>query len=188
MIKLEVSGETAEEFAQNALQAFGVLAIGLQNAVAQLRSQQADVQTPSTASSPTSTSSTASPPSTPGAGTPSPSVPSDKLDDLFVKGGPEVVPEMEPLENPKVGEASPKPASSGKASKGTKQPKLDDLKTRLSEVITAAAERWDVKRANAYARKLLGEYKIAKLGDLDPSLYQNFLGRSAAYVDGNEPE
>lgn len=71
-IRFEVTGETPEEFTQNALQAFAVLAVGLQQVAQQSANAAASAGTALTASE--------DPPSPP---------PTD-------------IPEMEPLENPKL--------------------------------------------------------------------------------------
>lgn len=186
MIRLEVWGETPEQFTENAMKAWGLLAIGLQAALAQVSSpssaaasSQSRVETPgsgssSTASSPKMSTSTTSVKSGQKA-----TVHSDPVDDLFA--GKEAT-------GPTPMDGSSRQTKKSDGLKSAKGPKLDDLKTRLSEVIVAATERWDQKRANAYARKLLNEWRAPKLSDLAADQYEIFMRVSSEYLDGTAAE
>lgn len=195
MIRFEVTGATPEEFAQNAMKAWGLLAIGLQAALAQ-------VSPPGTPPSSTA-SSLPLQAQTNGSESSSTASKADEVSEAVVdfvmemnrRGGliQEKIDERErkKLASDKVDdlfveEASAKPTKTAKNS--SKGPKLDDLKTRLSEVIVAATERWDQKRANAYARKLLGAFEVAKLGDLKPEVYETFMAVSEHFVLGTAAE
>lgn len=166
MIKFEVHGATAEEFAENALKAWALLTIGLQN-LATLRA--AGIQPPQVVSE-ASQSST---------------VHSDTVVDLFPENP--SASSMKP--EPKTGSPSTHGTNGATRSTRTKGPKLDDLKARLSDVITAAVDRgWDIKRANAYAMKMLRELAVGKISDLSPERYADFMSLSEHYVAGTAAE
>src|SRR5580698_4336836 len=149
MIKFEVTGSTPEEFAKNALQAFGLLAIGLQKVAAASTDAPASPE-PATATPPSASARPGQQQSSAQTTTTSSEM-FDKLDTLLD------TPAMEPLENPKLGTSGPK---------GAKPPKLEDLKAALAKVITAAAERgWDMPRSRAYATQLLAYFGAKKLSD-----------------------
>ena len=63
MMKFEVSGATPEEFAQNTMQAFAVLTIGLQNLAQAAKEAQASDVNPYGAAQPPSTPQSSTPPS-----------------------------------------------------------------------------------------------------------------------------
>lgn len=163
MMKLEVSGESAEEFAKNAMATFGLLAIGLQQVAASQSSPPA---------APSSSVSIEPSPS------PKPALVADRADDLSV--------EPASAESLKTSTSM----TSAKSGQKTKGPKLDDLHARLSDVITEASARWggDVKRANAYARKLIREFGVEKLSALKPEQYAEFMELSADYAAGHIAE
>jgi len=168
MIELTVTGETPEEFAENAMKAWGLLAIGLQSVVNLPRETVAPpTEVMQTTGSENSSSA-------------SKGVHSDLVDDLFTESATTLDGSSQAPRQ------SEKPKNGSKSAKG---PRLDDLKTRLSDVITAAVGRgWAVPRANAYARKLLRQWGVEKLGDLPAADYAQFMLDSVPYVDGTAAE
>lgn len=165
-IKIEVTGETAEELISNTLRMFGL------PQVAQLQQ---------------SLPANANPVSL--------APPGPAVTDYFPESElPGDTPMTEPLEDPKLSKTPENSASSsdqsGSLKKSAKPPKLEEIKTRLSEVITAAAERgWPKERRNHYARELLRDFGATRVTDIDTDQKRaEFMAHSVRYVSGEHPE
>lgn len=167
MIELRVTGETADQFGRNLMQAIGLMGAGLERSFQEPHEVRMSVAP--------------IPPAT--------TIPDGPTKSTSTNCSPNSTPEPPPQTSDTLFEAMDQDPKAKPKDKKAKGPKLDDLKTALSNVITAAADRgWVAPRRNAYARKLLGAFGAKTASEVKPNQYEIFMDAALEYVLGDAPE